>query len=109
MVKKYVFTISLLLIGFSVFSQETFKTMFYNVLNYPIQAPANRIQHLDVILNDYQPDLFMICELNTEAGADVILQTLQNINPNYQRARSITSNSESRSIVSKPLSIKVTQ
>ena len=86
MVKKYVFTISLLLIGFSVFSQETFKTMFYNVLNYPIQAPANRIQHLDVILNDYQPDLFMICELNTEAGADVILQTLQNINPNYQRA-----------------------
>lgn len=94
MVKKYVFTISLLLIGFSVFSQETFKTMFYNVLNYPLQAPANRIQHLDVILNDYQPDLFMICELNTEAGADVILQTLQNINPNYQRATFVFNTSD---------------
>ena len=94
MVKKYVFTVSILLIGFSVFSQETFKTMFYNVLNYPLQAPANRIQHLDVILNDYQPDLFMICELNTEAGADVILQTLQNINPNYQRATFVFNTSD---------------
>ena len=86
MVKKYVFTISLLFLGCNVFSQETFKTMFYNVLNFPIQGPASRIQHLDIILNDYQPDLFMICELNTEAGADAILQTLQNINSSYQRA-----------------------
>ena len=70
----------------SVFSQENFKLMFYNVLNYPLQEPASRIQDLGVILDDYRPDLFMICELNNEEGADNILSVLQNINSNYQRA-----------------------
>lgn len=70
----------------SMFSQENFKLMFYNVLNYPEQAPANRIQDLAVIIDDYRPDLFMICELNNEEGADNILNIMQPINNNYQRA-----------------------
>ena len=45
-----------------IFSQDNYKLMFYNVLNYPTQAPANRIQHLQTILDDYRPDIFMICE-----------------------------------------------
>src|SRR5690606_30868090 len=37
-------------------------------------------------LDEYQPDLFMVCELETEVGADLILNTsLQNL-PNFQRA-----------------------
>ena len=68
--------------------------MFYNVLNYPLQLPANRIQHLDVILNDYQPDLFMVCELNSEAGANDILQSLQNINPDFLRATFVFNTSD---------------
>ena len=47
-----------------LFSQEVFKAMFYNVLNYPLQQPTSRIQDLEIIINDYLPDLFMICELN---------------------------------------------
>ena len=43
----------------NMFSQETFKVMFYNLLNYPLQDET-KIQHLDVILNDYKPDLFMV-------------------------------------------------
>jgi hypothetical protein len=67
-------------------SQENFKLMFYNVLNFPMQEPTSRIQDLDVILNDYRPDLFMICELNSEAGANNILNVMQYTNSNYQRA-----------------------
>ena len=70
----------------SLFSQENIKMMFYNVLNYPLQAPASRIQDLSIILDDYRPDVFMICELNNEEGADNILNIMQPINANYQRA-----------------------
>jgi len=94
MVKKHIAVLVLMLTSFFGFSQETFKTMFYNVLNFPLQEPANRIQHLDVILNDYLPDLFMICELNDEAGADTILQTMQFINPDYERATFFTNTSD---------------
>ena len=94
MTKRYLVTLLLLGVSINTFSQETFKTMFYNVLNYPLQLPANRIQHLDVILNDYQPDLFMVCELNSEAGANDILQSLQNINPDFLRATFVFNTSD---------------
>ena len=83
-----VFT-TLLILCFSLnlaFSQENFKLMFYNVLNYPLEAPANRIQDLAVIIDDYRPDLFMICELNNEEGADNILSIMQPVNADYRRA-----------------------
>ncbi len=76
------------------FSQETFKVMFYNLLNFPLQEPASRIQHLDFILNDYQPDLFMVCELNNVDGATSILATMKNINPNYTMANFILNTSD---------------
>ncbi|MFK7781861.1 endonuclease/exonuclease/phosphatase family protein [Psychroserpens sp.] len=68
-------------------AQENFKLMFYNLLNFPLEdAVPNRIQGLDIVLGDYQPDLFMVCELNNEFGADTVLNSLQAINPNFQRA-----------------------
>ncbi len=67
-------------------SQRNYKLMFYNVLNYPIQEPANRIQYLQTILDDYRPDIFMICELNNEEGADNILNIMKEINDDYERA-----------------------
>jgi hypothetical protein len=72
----------------SVLAQDTFNTMFYNLLNFPSQTvPANRIDHLSIILTDYQPDIFMVCELNNEAGANSIINMLQeDINPNYAMA-----------------------
>jgi len=69
-----------------MFSQDNYKLMFYNVLNYPIQEPANRIQYLQIILDDYRPDIFMICELNNEEGADNILNIMKEINGDYERA-----------------------
>jgi len=84
--RVFITLIALCLFANSLFSQENFKLMFYNVLNYPLQAPANRIQDLAFILDDYRPDIFMICELNNEEGANNILNIMQPINNNYQRA-----------------------
>lgn len=76
------------------FAQETFKAMFYNLLDFPIQEPASRIQHLDFILSDYQPDIFMVCELNNIDGANSILNTLQNINSNFSMANFVLNTSD---------------
>jgi len=75
------------------FSQETLNTMFYNIFRFPSSNPANRELILRDILDEYQPDLFMVCELETEIGADLILNTsLQNL-PSFQRADYFTNTS----------------
>ncbi len=80
----------------TLLSQETFKTMFYNILNFPTQSvPANRINHLQTILSDYEPDLFMVCELNDANGANSILSMMRaNINSNYAMANFVTNSSD---------------
>jgi hypothetical protein len=62
--------------------------MFYNLLNFPFDTNvANRIQYLDQTLNTYQPDLFMVCELNNASGANSILQVLQDrVSDNFRSA-----------------------
>ncbi len=84
------------LISSNMYSQETFKAMFYNLLNFPLQEPSNsRLSNLEFILNDYQPDLFMVCELNNLNGADEILYMLQQrINPNYAMANFVLNTSD---------------
>ena len=82
----YITLVMVCMMTTTLFSQENFKLMFYNVLNYPLQEPASRIQDLGVIIDDYRPDIFMICELNNEEGADNILNVIQALNANYQRA-----------------------
>ena len=76
-----------LILSVSIFSQETLNTMFYNVFKFPNSLPQNRQLILKDILDDYKPDLFMICELVTEQGADLILNTsLQNQPDKFARA-----------------------
>ncbi|RZS93698.1 hypothetical protein [Aquimarina brevivitae] len=60
------------------FGQSVIKTMFYNVLNYPTAPPSNREVYLETIIDSYEPDLFMICELENETGADEILNDAMN-------------------------------
>ena len=64
--------LSLLFFSISCYSQNTIKTMFYNVLWFPELNP-NRIDLLQVVLQDYEPDIFMVCELQNQEGADAIL------------------------------------
>ncbi|WP_299228880.1 endonuclease/exonuclease/phosphatase family protein [uncultured Psychroserpens sp.] len=88
MIKKlYFFVFAFTLLLQSLSAQENFKLMFYNVLNFPLEdAVPGRLQYLELILDDYRPDLFMVCELNNESGANTILNSLQFLNSNYQSA-----------------------
>jgi len=80
---------------YGLFSQETFNVMFYNLLNYPLENNVeNRLQYLNTVVDDYRPDLFMVCELNNENGANDILAMMQSINPNYNRAAFVLNNSD---------------
>ncbi|WP_432411046.1 hypothetical protein [Rasiella sp. SM2506] len=69
-------TISLLVIGFlaslSIGAQGTINTMFYNVLEFPSANPANRELVLKNILSEYNPDIFMACEIESLEGANII-------------------------------------
>lgn len=77
-----------------LFGQTTFKAMFYNVLNYPDQGPANRIDNLDLILLDFQPDIFMACEINDINGSNDILNALQDVKSNFSAANFVTNTSD---------------
>jgi hypothetical protein len=78
-----------------LFAQETFNMMFYNLLNFPLQdVPSNRLQYLDIILSDSRPDIFMVCELNSEDASNDILELMQFINPNYSKAVFVNNTSD---------------
>ena len=61
------------LLSFGLNAQGTIKTMVYNILDFPLAYPQNRAQILRDILTEYEPDIFMVCELQSEYGANLIL------------------------------------
>ncbi len=86
----------LFILGFSYgfHAQETINTMFYNLLDFPEAPPSNRADILKTIIDDYQPDLFMVCELQSENGANTILNTsLQTFDNRYVRANFVLNQS----------------
>lgn len=88
---KKIITTLIFCISLVTYSQETLNTMFYNVFKFPNSLPHNRQLILRDILDEYQPDLLMICELATENAADLILNTsLQNQTDPYARANFIS-------------------
>jgi hypothetical protein len=76
--------------------QETFKVMFYNLLNYPLEdAVPNREDDLEFILSDYQPDLFLVCELNNITGANNVLNIAKSsISTNIEMATYVSNTSD---------------
>ncbi len=79
-----------------VAGQETFKVMFYNLLNYPLEdAVPNREDDLEFILSDYQPDLFLVCELNNVTGANNVLNmTKSTISTSFEMATYVSNTSD---------------
>lgn len=61
-------------------AQDTIRTMMYNILDFPSAYPANRVSILKDILDEYDPDIFMVCELQNQYGAYLILNTALNYN-----------------------------
>ncbi|MEX0997313.1 MAG: T9SS type A sorting domain-containing protein [Flavobacteriaceae bacterium] len=84
---KKIFLLSLFLLVQGAFAQETIKTMFYNVFDFPSAPPANKTERLKNVLQFYEPDIFMICELENDLGADLILNNSLNFDEVlYERA-----------------------
>ncbi|MFK5889521.1 MAG: T9SS type A sorting domain-containing protein [Flavobacteriaceae bacterium] len=76
-----------LLFSLALFSQTQLKVMSYNLLDFPEQLPNPRENYLKNIIDDIQPDIFMVCELENETGADLILNTsLTTTDNRYARA-----------------------
>lgn len=70
-----------------LWSQDTARIVFYNLLDFPEAPPANRELILRDILNDINPDIFMVAELQNPTGADLILtQSLNDSDTNYASA-----------------------
>lgn len=83
--------------SFSILAQGTINTMFYNVLEFPSASPANRGILLKNILSEYNPDIFMACEIESLDGANIIRDVSFNSN-NYEFERApFTANQSSDS------------
>lgn len=83
-------------VSFCLQAQTNFKVMFYNLLNYPNETTfPERDNDLNAILNAYQPDLFLVCELNNETGANSLLSIAQNaIRSEFAMANFVTNTSD---------------
>lgn len=77
---KSILSFAFILLSFSLTAQETINTMFYNLLEFPEASPGGRSEILRNIFSEFEPDIFMVCELQSEEGADEIL----NISLNYE-------------------------
>lgn len=90
--RKTILTWFFIFPAFFLQGQETIKTMMYNVLDFPSAYPPNRAQLLKSILDEYDPDIFMVCELQSEYGANLILNISLNSSENkYKMAPFIPS------------------
>lgn len=90
--------VTCLFLSYSAQSQtETLSIVAYNVLNFPDgrddcgtnTVVPNRADTLRKVLSYLKPDIFVACEIQTEAGADSILTRSLNANgaTNYQSAQ----------------------
>lgn len=84
--------------GNILLAQSTIKTMFYNVLMFPEEQQSfNRDLILREIINVYEPDIFMICELQSQDGANTILDVSLNDTDEIYAAPLFATNTSSSS------------
>lgn len=82
MMQRWISFSMIMLMAFNLWSQDTAKIMFYNLLDFPEAPPANRQLILKDILNAVHPDVFMVAELQDQIGANLILNQSLNDNTN---------------------------
>ncbi len=81
-------------------AQDTLDVMFYNIYRYPSATPSQREFLLRDIFDAKIPDIFMVCELESESGADRILNTsFANTRANYKRATFVSNQSDSTDLL----------
>lgn len=107
---KWMLFCMLTLYSILIWSQDTARVMFYNLLDFPEAPPANRALLLKDILNDINPDIFMVAELQDETGANLILnESLNTTNNNYASAPFILNTSGNGGTLQQLLYYKTTK
>lgn len=79
---KKLLVIFTILVSVTLTAQESLNLAFYNILNYPQAPPTNREQILSLLVDEMQPDIFMICELESENAGNDILNNSLNVSTN---------------------------
>lgn len=72
------FFFGLLLFSLCLGAQNSARIMFYNLLDYPEAPPLNRDFILKEIIDELEPDVFMVAELQNDSGANLILDNALN-------------------------------
>lgn len=87
MLKKLILVLLFLVVQ-SSFGQTRIKTMFYNLLQYDNNSYSqNKTSDLLSILNEAQPDLFLVCELKSEAASNYLYDNaVKPYNSNFSKA-----------------------
>ena len=66
-------------------AQDTIRVMYYNLLKFPITG-SSRTDEYRTIMQYAKPDVLAVCELDSEAGGDLVLDNSLNVfivNPMY--------------------------
>ncbi len=93
MQQKVKYTLAVLLMAMTSYGQTSIKVMTYNLLHYPeVIENIDRRDDLRYVLSDYNPDILMVCELETAAGADEIINYCLQTPDNRYAAASFTPN-----------------
>lgn len=61
-------------------SQQQMKIMMYNLLNYPSADTNIRNPYFRTIVSSVNPDILVVCEINTQAGVNAFLNNVLNYN-----------------------------
>lgn len=88
MFKRTFVLVFLLTVNLQINGQTRIKAMFYNLLNYSNESVSiQKTSHLKTILDDVSPDLFMVCEIESEAGSNYLFtNAVQNHNADFEKA-----------------------
>lgn len=82
--QKIVVASLFLLVNCSLFGQQQITVMSYNVLNFPEGSMPSREDTLKKIINYVEPDLFLMQELKSETGLQLILnESFADLTGNY--------------------------
>ncbi len=98
--KRTIVFFSLVLLVFQSFGQTRIKTMFYNLLNYESSTVAqNKTHFLKTILDEVNPDLFMVCELENNIASNYLFNNaVLPHNADFDKAPFVASQSPATSL-----------
>lgn len=85
---RLIIAVGLFFVVSSVSSQTRIKAMFYNLLNYDnTNVSRAKTPFLKTVLDEVQPDLFMVCELKNDAASDYLFDNaVDTSNPDFEKA-----------------------